>query len=147
MSNTVQRNVVRPIRWRLVLGVVALQVALQLGWMIYRTYQPALLTEHGLALLLPLLPLLGLAYSLVATSLTAMALATLPAGFAGLGAGLVLGGSGGAATILSLAFGGSGTVAVAPLLVVVALATGVALGLAARLARADSGAATRVGMP
>lgn len=52
------------IRWRLVWGVVALQTALQLGWMIYRAYQPALLSAHGFAALLPafsLLPgLLGL---------------------------------------------------------------------------------------
>jgi hypothetical protein len=53
-----------PIHWRLAAGVVALQAALQLGWIIYRAYQPELLRSHGYAAwLLPfaLLPgLLGL---------------------------------------------------------------------------------------
>ncbi|KEF41496.1 MAG: hypothetical protein ER33_11245 [Cyanobium sp. CACIAM 14] len=78
---------------------------------------------------LPLLPLFGLVHSLVTTSLTATALATLPASSAGLGAGLVLGGAGAAGSVLSLVFGDGGGVAGAPLLAVVAGATAVALRL------------------
>ena len=40
------------IHWRLAWGVVALQCSLQLGWIIYRAYQPGLLTGHGFASLL-----------------------------------------------------------------------------------------------
>jgi hypothetical protein len=41
-----------PIHWRLAWGVVALQGSLQLGWIIYRAYQPVLLSGHGFASLL-----------------------------------------------------------------------------------------------
>ncbi len=37
------------VHWRLAWGVVALQGALQLGWMVYRAYQPALLGRFGFA--------------------------------------------------------------------------------------------------
>jgi len=40
------------IHWRLAWGVVALQGSLQLGWIIYRAYQPVLLSGHGFASLL-----------------------------------------------------------------------------------------------
>ncbi|MCX5931350.1 MAG: hypothetical protein NTW83_05865, partial [Cyanobacteria bacterium] len=80
-----------------------------------------------------LLPLLGLAHSLVATSLTAAALATLPATSAGLSAGLVLGGSGAAGTLLGLVFTSARPVAAGPLLVVVAAATALALVVGQRL--------------
>ncbi|MCP9800157.1 MFS transporter [Synechococcus sp. RedBA-s] len=88
----------------------------------------------GPAVLLPvLLPPLGLAHSLVVTSLTATALATLPASRTGLGAGLVLGGVGVAGTLLSLVFNGGGPVAAGPLLAVVAVATALALVVGQRL--------------
>jgi hypothetical protein len=64
-----------PIHWRLAWGVVALQ----LGWMIYRAYQPALLSSHGFSrLLLPfaLLPLLAVVAA--ATGLALAAGASLP---------------------------------------------------------------------
>ena len=48
----------RPIRWRLAWGVVSLQVALLLGWLIYRAAQPMLLSGRGLSGLLPLFALL-----------------------------------------------------------------------------------------
>ena len=35
------------LQWRLAWGVVALQAALQLGWMVYRAYQPTLLSSFG----------------------------------------------------------------------------------------------------
>lgn len=90
-----------------------------------------------------LLPLLGLAHSLVATSLTAAALATLPATSAGLGAGLVLGGSGAAGTLLSMVFTSDGPVAAGPLLVVLAAATGLALAAGARLPELDGRSGAR----
>jgi hypothetical protein len=49
----------------------------------------------------------------VLTSLTAIALATLPPAWAGLGAGLVLGGSGLAGSLTLLQFGAGATLAVA----------------------------------
>lgn len=42
----------RAIHWRLVWGVVVLQVALQLGWIVYSAYQPILLLRFGYAALL-----------------------------------------------------------------------------------------------
>jgi hypothetical protein len=39
------------IDWRLVWGVMALQASLQLGWIVYRAYQPVLLSGHGFAAL------------------------------------------------------------------------------------------------
>jgi MFS family permease len=90
-----------------------------------------------------LLPLLGLAHSLVATSLTAAALATLPATSAGLGAGLVLGGSGAAGTMLSMVFTSDGPVAAGPLLAMLVAATGLALAAGARLPELDGRSGVR----
>jgi MFS family permease len=39
----------RSIHWGLAWGVVALQSALQLGWIVYRSYQPSLLNWYGFA--------------------------------------------------------------------------------------------------
>jgi hypothetical protein len=50
--STPERAVPSILRWRLVWGVVVLQVALQLGWIAYRAYQPALLQDHGFSNLL-----------------------------------------------------------------------------------------------
>ncbi|WP_094512268.1 MFS transporter [Synechococcus sp. MW101C3] len=92
----------------------------------------------GPAVLRPaLLPLLGLAHSLVSTSLTAAALATLPATSAGLGAGLVLGGAGAAGALLSMVFTSDGPVAAGPLLALVAAATGLAFAAGACLSAGD----------
>lgn len=91
----------------------------------------------GPAVLRPaLLPLLGLAHSLVSTSLTAAALATLPATSAGLGAGLVLG-AGAAGALLSMVFTSDGPVAAGPLLALVAAATGLAFAAGACLSAGD----------
>ena len=48
-----------PIPWRLVGGVVGLQACLQLGWIVYSTYQPVLLQRFGFTDLLPVFALLG----------------------------------------------------------------------------------------
>lgn len=48
-----------PIPWGLFGGVVALQACLQLGWIIYSTYQPVLLRRFGFADLLPVFGLQG----------------------------------------------------------------------------------------
>ncbi len=48
----------RAIDWRLVWGVIALQAALQLGWIVYNAYQPILLDRFGFAPLLLLFALL-----------------------------------------------------------------------------------------
>jgi hypothetical protein len=71
--------------------------------------------------------LFGLIHSLVLTSLTAIALATLPPAWGGLGTGLVLGGSGLAGSLTLLRFGAGATLAVAPVLPVLALSGAVAL--------------------
>jgi len=69
-------------------------------------------------LLQPLLPLLGILHGLLLTALTALALSTLPPAWAGLGAGLVLGGSGLAGSLSLLRFGSGGALAAGPVLVV-----------------------------
>jgi hypothetical protein len=69
-------------------------------------------------LLQPLLPLLGILHGLLLTALTALALSTLPPAWAGLGAGLVLGGSGLARSLSLLRFGSGGALAAGPVLVV-----------------------------
>jgi hypothetical protein len=94
---------------------------------------PAYVFSLALALLLPagllppLLPLLGLIHSLVLTSLTAIALATLPPAWGGLGAGLVLGGSGLAGSLTLMGFGAGATLEAAPVLRLLALSGVVAL--------------------
>lgn len=78
--------------------------------------------------LLPvLLPGLGPLLALVSTSLTAVALGSLPAGGGGLGSGLVLGGSGAAGSLLLLRFGREGSLAAGPVLLALALTTALAL--------------------
>ncbi len=107
------------------------------GWGLKRSLRGALAALAGLMALelllpplrLPLIPLLGLVHSLVSTSLTATALATLPATSAGLGAGLVLGGVGAAGAVITLICGDGGSVALAPLLALLAGATAAALPL------------------
>ncbi len=87
---------------------------------------PALGSSLALALLLPsallqpLLPLLGILHGLLFTTLTALALSTLPPAWAGLGAGLVLGGSGLAGSLSLLRFGADGALSAGPVLVVLA---------------------------
>jgi hypothetical protein len=87
----------------------------------------------GACLVLPspweplLLPPLGLIHSLVVISLTATALATLGPQGSGLGAGLVLGGSGLAGSLSLLHFGSSGPVRPGELLALLGAATAVAL--------------------
>lgn len=80
-----------------------------------------------------LLPGLGLILSLVATSLTAVSLATLPSDHAGLGSGLVLGSSGAAGAMLLFIHGTGGRVLLAPVLAALAVATAIALVGAALL--------------
>ncbi len=96
----------------------------------------ALLLPARLAppLLLPLLGLLGVVHSAVATSLTAAALATLPAAWSGLGAGLVFGGSGLAASLVLLRFGSQGLAGAPAALTVLAPSAALALAGALRLA-------------
>jgi hypothetical protein len=76
---------------------------------------------------LPQLVLLGVLHSLVVTSLTATSLAVLPPGRGGLGAGLALGGTGLAASLVRLGFGATGSVGSGRLLVLLAVSTGTAL--------------------
>jgi hypothetical protein len=75
-----------------------------------------------------LLPLLGLIHSLVVTSLTAASLALLTTHWSGLGAGLVLAGSGLAGSLSLLRFGSTGAVPLKALLLLLALTTTAALG-------------------
>lgn len=75
-----------------------------------------------------LLPLLGLIHSLVVTSLTATSLASLTPHWSGLGAGLVLAGSGLAGSLSLLRFGSSGPLLPPPLLALLASTSVVALG-------------------
>jgi MFS family permease len=75
-----------------------------------------------------LLPLLGLIHSLVVTSLTATALAWLTPRSSGLGAGLVLGGTGVAGSLSLLRFGSTGPVQLPALLLLLAVTTAAALG-------------------
>ncbi|MBM5822293.1 MAG: hypothetical protein FJ082_07520 [Cyanobacteria bacterium K_Offshore_surface_m2_011] len=75
----------------------------------------------------PQLALLGVIHSLVVTSLTATALTVLPPGRSGLGAGLALGGTGLAASLVRLGFGAAGPVGSGPLLALLAAGTGSAL--------------------
>ena len=76
---------------------------------------------------LPQLALLGVLHSLIVTSLTATSLAVLPPGRSGLGAGLALGGTGLAASLVRLGFGAAGPVGSGRLLVLLAASTGTAL--------------------
>ncbi len=76
---------------------------------------------------LPQLALLGVLHSLVVTSLTATSLTVLPMGRSGLGAGLALGGTGLAASLVRLGFGAAGPVGSGGLLVLLAASTGTAL--------------------
>jgi hypothetical protein len=76
---------------------------------------------------LPQLALLGVLHSLVVTSLTATSLTVLPTGRSGLGAGLALGGSGLAGSLVRLGFGAAGPVGAGRLLVLLAASTGTAL--------------------
>ncbi|MGB7563378.1 MAG: hypothetical protein WBM08_01360, partial [Prochlorococcaceae cyanobacterium] len=85
-------------------------------------------------LLLPLLGLLGVVHSAAATSLTAAALATLPTAWGGLGAGLVFGGSGLAASLVLLRFGSEGLAGAPAALTVLAPSAALALAGALRLA-------------
>jgi hypothetical protein len=75
-----------------------------------------------------LLPLLGLIHSLVVTSLTATSLAALTPRWSGLGAGLVLAGSGLAGSLSLLRFGSSGPLPPPSLLALLATTSVVALG-------------------
>jgi hypothetical protein len=75
----------------------------------------------------PQLALLGVLHSLMVTSLTATSLAVLPPGRSGLGAGLALGGTGLAASLVRLGFGAAGPVGSGRLLVLLAASTGTAL--------------------
>ncbi len=69
---------------------------------------------------IPQLVLLGVLYSLVVTSLTATALTVLPIGRSGLGAGLALGGTGLAGSLVRLGFGAAGPVGSGRVLVLLA---------------------------
>jgi hypothetical protein len=94
---------------------------------------PSLSVSLALTLLLPsagippLLPLLGFLHSLLFTALTALGLSTLPHAWGGLGAGLVLGGSGLAGSLSLLHFGPGGAIAAGPVLVALAGCGGLAL--------------------
>jgi uncharacterized membrane protein AbrB (regulator of aidB expression) len=72
-------------------------------------------------------PLLGVIHSLVVTSLTASSLASLPPRWSGLGAGLALGGTGLAASLVRLRFGSAGPVLPQTLLSLLAVTTVAAL--------------------
>ncbi len=93
----------------------------------------ALTVLLALALVLPagwipvLLPLLGCLHAIVLISLTAIALASLPPAWSGLGAGLVLGGTGVSASVLALGFGTSGPLVAPPQLAVLVVSGAVAL--------------------
>lgn len=76
---------------------------------------------------LPQLALLGVLHSLVVTSLTATSLTVLPPGRSGLGAGLALGGTGLAGSLVRLGLGAAGPVGSATLLVLLGASTGAAL--------------------
>ncbi len=96
-------------------GMAGLGVALAVALLLPSAFAP------------PLLPLLGLIHSLVATSLTALSLAALPPEWGGLGAGLVLGGYGLAASFCLLRFGAVGNPGVTAVLMVLACSGALAL--------------------